>query len=137
MSEMKETHTVRREVKKLKAQTVMRDVESFAPNCTRKYGTPVTSKTRNQNTATKCKALVQNMKICNIFTEQLVMFWNKNEEQNVVTRLADFWKNSVQVFVKLHCMQKTEFMSWKLLKFSPKYYLIYSLLTRSDTKQIF
>lgn len=65
------------------------------------------------------------------------MFWNKNEEQNVVTRLADFWKNSVQVFVKLHCMQKTEFMSWKFLKFSPKYYLIYSLLTRSDTKQIF
>jgi len=39
MSGMKEMHTVRREVKKLKAQTVMRDVESFAPNCTRKYGT--------------------------------------------------------------------------------------------------
>jgi hypothetical protein len=60
---MKETHTVRRKVKKLKAQTFMRDVESFAPNCTQKYGTPVTSTTRNQNTATKCKALVQNVKI--------------------------------------------------------------------------
>ena len=65
------------------------------------------------------------------------MFWNTNEGQNVVTRLADFWKNSVQFFVKLQCMQKTEFMTWKFLNFSPKYYLIYSLLTRSDTKQIF
>jgi hypothetical protein len=65
------------------------------------------------------------------------MFWNKNEGQDVVTWLADFGKNSVHVFVKLQCMQKTEFMTWKFLKFSPKYYLIYSLLTRSDTEQIF
>jgi hypothetical protein len=65
----------------------MRDAERtvFAANCTWKYGTLVTSKTRNQNTATKCKALVQNVKICSIFTEHLVMFWNKNEGQNVVT----------------------------------------------------
>lgn len=139
MSEMKESHRVRRKLKILKAQTVMRDVEStiFAANCTWKYGTPVTSKTRNQNTATKCQSLVQNAKIRSIFTKHFVMFWNKNEGQNVVTRLADFWKNSVQVFVKLQCMQKTEFMTWKFLKFSPKYYLLYLLLTRSDTKQIF
>jgi hypothetical protein len=80
---------------------------------------------------------VQNVKICSIFTKHFVMFWNKNEGQNVVTRLTDIWKNSVQVFFKLQCMQKTEFMIWKFLKFGPKYYLIYSFLTRSDTKQIF
>jgi len=103
---MKETHTVRRKLKTLKAQTIMRDVEKtiFAAKCTWKYGAPVTSKTRNQNTATKCKALEQNVKICSIFTKHLVMFWNKNEGQNVVTQLADFGKNSVHVFVKLQCM---------------------------------
>ena len=55
MSEMKETHTVRRKIKTLKAPTVMRDIEStiFAANCTWKYGSPVTSKTRNQNTGAK------------------------------------------------------------------------------------
>jgi hypothetical protein len=41
---MKETCTVRRKLKTLKAQTVMRDVEStiFATNCTWQYGTPFT-----------------------------------------------------------------------------------------------
>jgi hypothetical protein len=54
---MKETYTVKRKLKTLKAQTVMRDVEStiFAANCTWQYGTHVTSKTRNKNTATKSR----------------------------------------------------------------------------------
>jgi hypothetical protein len=45
-------------------------------------------------------ALVQNVKICRIFKKHLVLFWNKNEEQKVVTQLGDFWKNCVQVISK-------------------------------------
>lgn len=57
---MKGTHTIRRKFKTFKAQKVMRDIESTinAADCTWKYGSPVTSKIRNQNTSTKCKALV-------------------------------------------------------------------------------
>jgi hypothetical protein len=96
---MKETRTIMRKMKTLKAQTVMRDIEStiFAANCTWKYGSPITSKTRNQKTCAMCKALVENVKICILLTEDLVMFWNKNENQNIITQPAKFWKNSVQV----------------------------------------
>jgi hypothetical protein len=99
VSKIKEMCTITRKIKTLKVQRVMREIEStiFAVNCTWKYGSPKTSKTRNQNICTKCKALVQNVKICSLRTKHLVMFWNKNEDQNIVIQLADFWKNSVQV----------------------------------------
>lgn len=34
------------------------------------------------------------------------MFWNENEEQKVVTRLADFWKNSVQVILSYNVWKR-------------------------------
>ena len=69
-----------------------------------------------------------------IRTKHLVM-WNK-KEQNVITRLDDFWKNSLQVIVKLQCMQNTIY-DMEVSEFQAVYFLIYSLFTRSDIKQIF
>jgi hypothetical protein len=79
-------------MKTLKVQIIMSDIEytMFAANCTWKYGSPITSKTRNQNTCAKCKALVQNVKVCSILTKHLVMFSNNNEDHKIVTQLADF-----------------------------------------------
>jgi hypothetical protein len=66
MSEMKETRTI--------------ESTMFSANCTWKNGSPKTSKTRNQNNCAKCKALVQNVKICSLLTKHLVMLYNKNED---------------------------------------------------------